>query len=71
MRSSISSSTQVDAQAANIAGFTIAATPTTLSVPAGAFATSVITVTPVNGFNAYVSLSCSEFLRRQPALSHR
>ncbi len=58
-RDSISSSAQVTAQTAGVAGFTIAATPTALSIPAGAFATSVITVTPVNGFNAYVSLSCS------------
>ena len=58
-QSSISSSAQVDAQAASVAGFTIAATPTALSIPAGNFATTVVTVTPVNGFSAYVNLSCS------------
>ena len=58
-QSSISSSAQVTAQAAGVAGFTISAMPTSLSIPAGAFATSVVSVTPVNGFNAYVSLSCS------------
>ena len=57
---SISASAQVDAQASNVAGYTISAAPTALSVAAGAFASSTITVTPVNGFNAYVSLSCSE-----------
>ncbi len=31
----------------------------TLSTAVGGFVTSVVTVTPVNGFNAYVSLSCS------------
>ncbi len=58
-QSSASSSAQVEAEAVTVSGFNIAATPTALSIPAGAFATSVVTVTPVNGFNAYVSLSCS------------
>jgi hypothetical protein len=42
-----------------VAGFTVAATPTSLSTAVGGFASSVVTVTPVNGFNAYVSLSCT------------
>lgn len=65
-RASLSASQQVQAEAStsSVAGFTVSATPTSLTTPAGGFATSVITVTPVNGFNSqlntYVSLSCSE-----------
>ena len=58
-RNSISGSSQVQANASTVAGFTISASPTTLSIPAGTFATSQLTITPVNGFSAYVSLSCS------------
>ena len=61
---SLSASQQVQAQDSGVAGFTVSATPTALSTPMGGFVTSVITVTPVNGFNTqmntYVSLSCSE-----------
>ncbi len=61
---SLSASQQVQAQASTVAGFTVSATPTSLNTPAGGFVTSVITVTPANGFNSqltsYVSLSCSE-----------
>ncbi len=42
-----------------VAGFTVAAAPTTLSIVAGGYANSVVTVTPNNGFNGYVSLSCA------------
>ncbi len=37
----------------------MAATPTSLSTPVGGFVSSIVTVTPVNGFNAYVTLSCT------------
>jgi hypothetical protein len=57
---SISPSSQLASSAATVAEFTITAAPTTLNVTAGAFATTVVTITPANGFNAYVSLSCSE-----------
>jgi Bacterial Ig-like domain (group 3) len=57
--SSLSKSEQVHANATTVAGFTIAATPTSISTPVGGFVNIVVTVTPVNGFNAYVSLSCS------------
>lgn len=57
--SSVSSSAQVDAEDSSVAGFTIAANPTNLQIPLGALGTSVMTVTPVDGFNAYVSLSCN------------
>ncbi|HEV2274681.1 MAG TPA: Ig-like domain-containing protein [Acidobacteriaceae bacterium] len=55
---SISASSQVQASTP-VTGFTVGASPTAVSIQAGAFATSIVTVTPVNGFNAYVSLSCS------------
>jgi Bacterial Ig-like domain (group 3) len=49
----------VHANASTVAGFTVAASPTSLSTPIGGFVNVVITVTPVNGFNAYVNLSCN------------
>ena len=57
--SSLSTPAQVQANVSTVAGFTVAATPTSLSTAVGGFVSSVVTVTPVNGFNAYVSLSCS------------
>src|SRR5271156_3730731 len=56
---SISSSELVQANVSTAAGFTVAATPTSLSTAIGGFVSSNIAVTPVNGFNAYVTLSCS------------
>ena len=56
---SLSKPEQVQANVSTVAGFTVAAAPTTLSTSVGGFVSSVVTVTPVNGFNAYVSLSCS------------
>jgi len=59
-QSSLSKSEQVHANVSStVAGFTVAATPTSLSTPVGGFVSSVVTVTPVNGFNAYVTLSCN------------
>lgn len=55
---SLSNAEPVRADASTVAGFTVAATPTSLSTVVGGFVSSVVTVTPVNGFNAYVSLSC-------------
>ena len=49
---------QVHADASTVAGYTVAVTPTSLSTTVGGFVSAVVTVTPVNGFNAYVSLSC-------------
>jgi len=48
----------VVAHVSTVAGYTLTAAPTSLSVAVGGYANSVLTVTPVNGFNAYVSLSC-------------
>jgi hypothetical protein len=58
-QSSISRIEHLQANVSTVAGFTVAATPTSLSTAVGGFVSSVVTVTPVNGFNAYVSLSCS------------
>jgi Bacterial Ig-like domain (group 3) len=49
----------LEANASTVAGFTVAASPTSLSTAVGGFVSSNITVTPVNGFSAYVSLSCT------------
>ncbi len=56
---SISNSELVQAHVSTAAGFTVAAAPTSLSTAIGGFVNSNVTVTPVNGFNAYVTLSCS------------
>jgi hypothetical protein len=49
----------VHANASTVAGFTVAASPTSLTTTVGGFVNVVITVTPVNGFNSYVNLSCN------------
>jgi hypothetical protein len=56
---STSNAELVQANVSSAAGFTVAATPTSLSTAVGGFVSSIVTVTPVNGFNAYVTLSCS------------
>jgi hypothetical protein len=56
---SISNPELVQANVSTAAGFTVAAAPTSLSTAIGGFVSSNVTVTPVNGFNAYVTLSCS------------
>jgi Bacterial Ig-like domain (group 3) len=50
---------QVHAKASTVAGFTMSASPTSLSTTVGGFVDAAVTVTPVNGFSAYVSLSCN------------
>jgi len=57
-QASTSKPEQVHADASTVAGYTVAVTPTSLSTTVGSFVSAVVTVTPVNGFNAYVSLSC-------------
>jgi hypothetical protein len=56
---SVSRPELMQANVSTAAGFTVAATPTSLSTAVGGFVSSNVTVTPVNGFNAYVSLSCT------------
>jgi Bacterial Ig-like domain (group 3) len=56
---STSTAQPVHANASTVAGFTVAAAPTSLSTTVGGFVDVTVTVTPVNGFNAYVALSCA------------
>jgi hypothetical protein len=58
-QASVSAEEQVHANASGIAGFSVSASPTSLSTAVGGFVSSVVTVTPLNGFNAVVALSCS------------
>jgi hypothetical protein len=58
-QSSLSKPEEVHANVSTVAGFTVAAAPTSLSTAVGGFVPTVVTITPVNGFNAYVNLSCS------------
>jgi Bacterial Ig-like domain (group 3) len=58
-QASTSKAEQLEAHASTVAGYTVTAAPTSLTTVVGGFAESVITVTPNNGFNAYVSLSCN------------
>jgi hypothetical protein len=58
-QASMSKAEQLEAHASTVAGYTVTAAPTSLTTVVGSFAQSVITVTPNNGFNAYVSLSCN------------
>jgi hypothetical protein len=56
---STSEQQRLHANVSTVAGFTVAATPSSLSTPVGGFVSSVVTVTPVNGFNSFVNLSCN------------
>lgn len=50
---------QVSANASTLPDFTITANPTSLSLSPGQYGTVVLTITPLNGFNNMVTLSCS------------
>ncbi len=52
-------STQVTADAAGVPGFTVTASPSSLSLPPGQYGTVNLTVTSQNGFSESVNLSCS------------
>lgn len=58
-QASLSPAVAADSSDSTVAGFTVTASPTTLNLVAGAFGTSIVTITPVNGFSGYVSLSCN------------
>jgi hypothetical protein len=47
------------ADAAAVPDFTIALAPTTFTVKTGGTAATTITITPMNGFTGFISLSCS------------
>jgi len=49
----------MNADASTLPDFALTAAPTTASVSAGDFANITVTVTPENGFNDMVTLSCS------------
>jgi Bacterial Ig-like domain (group 3) len=51
--------TPVAAASTGVPSFTLAANPPTLTVKAGTYATTVISVIPANGFDQTVNLSCS------------
>ena len=57
-QSSVSQPQKVEAFVSTVAGFTVSASPSSLSTYLGGFVSSTITVTPNNGFSGYVSLSC-------------
>ncbi len=57
-QNSVSKPEQVQAYVSTAAGFTVAAAPTSLSTAVGGFVSSIVTVTPVNGFSGLVNLSC-------------
>ena len=56
---STSAAAPVSSVTSGVPGFTLTASQTSLSAVAGAAATTVITVTPENGFSQAVALSCS------------
>lgn len=58
-QTSVSKPEQVQAYVSTVAGFTVAAAPTSLSTVGGGFVSSIVTATPVNGFSGLVNLSCS------------
>ncbi len=51
--------TLISSDVAGIPDFTITANPSSLTTPQGGYATTVITVTPINNFSEAVTLSCS------------
>jgi hypothetical protein len=57
--SSTSHAQVVQAHASSVAGYTVTATPTSLTTVQGGFVNSTITIVPNNGFSGYVALSCS------------
>jgi hypothetical protein len=56
---SASATTNVQSQASGVPDFTLTADPSTASVSPGEYATVKISVTPENGFNNSVTLSCT------------
>lgn len=56
---SISTPQPYRAATAAVPDFTIALSPTAITVPVGGTATTTITITPINGFTGFISLSCS------------
>jgi hypothetical protein len=57
---STSAEAHVTTEATGVADFTVATKPTALSVKQGSTITSIVTLTPLNSFSGYVTLSCSQ-----------
>jgi hypothetical protein len=55
---SASAPAEVHANASGVPDYSITAAPATLSVTAGGFASTQVTITPLNGYVAQVTLSC-------------
>jgi Bacterial Ig-like domain (group 3) len=58
-QTSTSKAQPLEAHASSVAGYTVGASSTSLKTTVGGFASSVITITPNNGFSGYVALSCT------------
>jgi hypothetical protein len=59
LAASHSPETQVTAAATGVADFSVSPAQTTLSVVQGNAVTTILTLSPLNGFSGYVTLSCS------------
>jgi hypothetical protein len=57
--SSMQTELSSDASSSTLPDFAITANPSSLSVSPGQYGTIVLTITPINGFNNMVTLSCS------------
>src|SRR6185312_3719859 len=58
-RASVAEAQPLDTGTSTLPDFTITANPTSATVSPGEFATVVLTITPQNGFDQMVTLSCS------------
>ncbi|MGB7189381.1 MAG: hypothetical protein WBD10_04540 [Acidobacteriaceae bacterium] len=58
-RASVTQAQALDTGATTLPDFSITASPTSLSLSPGAYGTIVVTITPLNGFDDMVTLSCS------------
>ena len=56
---SVSAVSDVQSAAVAAADFTFTANPASVTTTVGGYATTVLTITPVNGFNEAITLSCS------------
>ena len=58
-RASVAQAQPLDTGASTLPDFTVTANPSSVTVSPGEFATVVLTITPQNGFNQMVTLSCA------------
>jgi hypothetical protein len=57
---SVSAAEQVEASATGLPDFTLAVSSASLTVKDGQYATTLVTITPTNGFSEQVTLSCED-----------